>query len=81
MQCGEEHTVARPGGLTRERISQIMKLAWLAPDIQMEILYLSPVPGGRFPISEVAARKIAEAFSWAEQREQWSKLKNSKTLL
>ncbi len=73
--------LARLAGLTRERISQVMKLAWLAPDIQMEILYLPAVHGGRFPVSEVAARKIATVLSWAEQRAEWAKLKNSLTIL
>jgi hypothetical protein len=73
--------LARLAGLTRERISQVMKLAWLAPDIQMEILYLPAVHGGRFPVSEVAARKIATLLSWTEQRAEWAKLKNSLTIL
>ncbi len=73
--------LARLAGLTRERISQVMKLVWLAPDIQMEILYLPSVHGGRFPVSEVAARKIATVLSWAEQRAEWAKLKNSLTIL
>lgn len=67
--------LARLGGLTRERISQIMKLAWLAPDIQMELLYLPPDEGIRFPITERAVSQIAETFSWIEQRKQWAKIK------
>jgi hypothetical protein len=72
--------LARLAGLTRERISQVMKLAWLAPDIQMEILYLPTVHGDRFPVSEVAARKTATILSWVEQRAEWAKLKNSLTI-
>ena len=72
--------LARLGGLTRERISQIMKLLWLAPDIQMDILYLPPTPGGRFPVSEVAMRKIADRLAWPEQHEEWVKLKQSSRL-
>jgi hypothetical protein len=69
--------LARLGGVTRERLSQIMKLAWLAPDIQQEILYLPPTPGGRYPVSELAMRKIGNVLSWAEQRRQWQELKKS----
>jgi hypothetical protein len=72
--CAE---LARFGGLTRERISQIMKLNWLAPDIQIEVLYLQPIPGRRGPVAETSVRAIAECLSWAEQREQWQQLKQS----
>jgi hypothetical protein len=68
--------LARLGCLTRERMSQIMELLWLAPDIQREILYFSPTPAGRFPISEVAARKIAKLLAWAEQRNEWKEIKS-----
>jgi hypothetical protein len=66
--------LARLGGVTRERMSQIMKLIWLAPDIQQEILYLPPTPGGRYPLSEFAVRKIANELCWIKQREQWRQL-------
>src|ERR1700730_13883067 len=56
--------LARLGCLTRERMSQIMELVWLAPDIQQEILELPPTVGGRFPASELAIRKIASILSW-----------------
>ena len=67
--------LARLGCLTRERMSQIMELVWLAPDIQQEILESPPRPATRFPISELAARRIAARLDWVEQRELWRKLK------
>ena len=67
--------VARQTCLCRERVSQIMRLNYLAPDIQMELLYLPPVPTGRYPISETALRKIANHLSWADQRREWARLK------
>ena len=67
--------LARLGCLTRERMSQIMELVWLAPDIQREILEFPPRAATRFPISELAARRIAVRLDWAEQRELWCKLK------
>lgn len=73
--------LARLGGLTRERISQIMKLLWLAPDIQVDLLYLPPTPSGRFPVSEVAMRKIANRLAWPDQHEEWVKLKQASRLL
>jgi hypothetical protein len=72
--------LARLGGLTRERISQIMKFNWLASDLQLEILYLNQAPGERFPVSEVAVRRIAQRLSWTEQRALWRKLKLDKAL-
>jgi hypothetical protein len=69
--------LARLGCLTRERISQIMELIWLAPDIQREILEFPPSGAGRFPVSEAAVRKIASPLSWDEQRYGWQLLKNS----
>jgi hypothetical protein len=68
--------IARLGGLCRERVSQIMRLNYLAPDIQVELLYLPPTPTGRFPISETSVRKIAGLLSWAEQRSEWAQLKD-----
>ena len=67
--------IARQTCLCRERISQIARLNYLAPDIQMELLYLPPVPTGRYPISETAMRMIASLLSWTDQRGEWSRLK------
>lgn len=72
--------VARLACLSRARISQVLKLLWLAPEIQREILYLPRTPGGRYPISEVAARRITREPSWQRQRVLWDKLKQDKHL-
>ena len=72
--------LARLGCITRERMSQIMELIWLAPDIQQEILEFPPNRTGRFPVSEVAARQIAVRLGWVEQRELWRKLKQDRHL-
>ena len=69
--------LARLGGVSRERISQIMKLVWLAPTIQQELLYLPPVPGGNYPISELAVRGIANSMLWSEQQRMWADLKRA----
>jgi hypothetical protein len=67
--------LARLSCLCRERVSQIVRLNYLAPDIQIELLYLPPSPGRRYPISEAAVRRIANLLSWAEQRREWARLK------
>ncbi|MBI4905153.1 MAG: hypothetical protein HY820_16075 [Acidobacteria bacterium] len=74
IDCGEirQHSdLARLGCISRERVSQIMVLVWLAPDIQESVLRLPQVPGGRFPVSEGTLRKIASLPLWEDQREQW----------
>ncbi|MDR3742604.1 MAG: hypothetical protein P4L40_26595, partial [Terracidiphilus sp.] len=38
--------LARLGCISKERISQIMRLIWLAPDIQQEILTMPRTPRG-----------------------------------
>lgn len=72
--------LARLHGVTRERLSQVMKLAWLAPDIQQELLYLPPTPGGRYPISELAVREVANRLAWVDQRTEWNRLKTQHKL-
>jgi hypothetical protein len=67
--------LARLGGLCRERVSQIMRLVYLAPEIQVELLYLPPTATGHYPISETSVRKIANLLSWEDQRREWNRLK------
>lgn len=67
--------LARLGCLTRERMSQIMELVWLAPDIQQEVLEFPPRGVTRFPISEVALRRVASFMLWDHQRAAWAALK------
>jgi len=66
--------LAKRAGVTAERLSQVMKLIWLAPAIQQEILYL-PGCGGRHPLTEHAVRRIAAQWSWPEQLKLWIDLK------
>jgi hypothetical protein len=73
--------IGRLSCLCRERVSQIMRLNYLAPDIQVELLYLPPTPTGRYPVSETAVRKIANLLSWANQRRGWATLKQKHHLI
>jgi hypothetical protein len=72
--------IARLSCLCRERVSQIVRLNYLAPDIQVELLYLPPTPTGRYPVSESAMRRIASLLSWADQRLEWMALKQQHRL-
>ena len=64
--------LARLGCVSRERISQIMMLVSLAPDIQQAVLRLPP--SERAPFSEGALRRIAKIVRWDEQRLEWQRL-------
>ena len=63
--------LARLGHVTRARMSQIMGLLNLAPDIQEEILFLPKTAKGRDPISAREVIHIATQVDWREQRKLW----------
>lgn len=67
--------LARLTATTRERVSQVMKMMRLAPDIQDEILRLPPVRRPQRPITVPEVTAIAEEIVWDDQRESWRKLK------
>src|SRR5262249_8816163 len=71
--------LARRGGVTRARLSQIMNLTVLAPDIQEAILFLPRVAQGRDPIQLRHLQSIALTPAWADQRRRWRKLLVEKT--
>ncbi len=60
--------LARLGHVTRARISQIVNLLNLAPDIQEEILFLPRVLEGKEPITEHQVREIAREADWKHQK-------------
>ncbi|HUU95348.1 MAG TPA: hypothetical protein VM487_06390, partial [Phycisphaerae bacterium] len=63
--------LARLAHVTRARITQIMNLNLLAPDIQEEILNLPPSNDGRDPIAERNIRHIVAIPDWRLQRKMW----------
>jgi hypothetical protein len=66
--------LARLGSVTRARITQIMDLLLLAPDIQEALLFLPPVEGGHDPIHLRELRYVCQAPEWAEQRRRWMEI-------
>ena len=66
--------LARLGYVTRARITQIMNLLNLAPDIQEEILFLPRTVKGRDRLREKEVRPIAAVPHWSRQRKMWAKL-------
>jgi site-specific DNA recombinase len=67
--------VAVAGRVSRARLSQIMRLADLAPRIQEELLFLPSRVAGRDVITEKALRQVSRSIDWDWQLEQWAKLK------
>ena len=67
---------ARALGVSRARVSQIVNLLMLAPEIQEAILDLPMVTTGRDPISERALRQIVADPDWQRQRELWSEVRS-----
>jgi hypothetical protein len=66
--------LARLGHVSRARLTQIMNLLLLAPDIQEEILFLPPRRRGRDPIRLARLQTIALTWNWTKQRRLWKTL-------
>ena len=60
--------LARLGHVTRARVSQVMSLLNLAPDVQEQILFLPRVEHGRDPLVLCDLMPITAAPDWREQR-------------
>ena len=67
--------LARLGHVTRARVTQIMNLLNLAPDIQEAILFLPLVQHGRDPTKDWQVRPIAAEPEWGKQRRMWGSMK------
>ena len=63
--------VARQLGFTRARVTQLLDITLLAPDIQEKVLGLEAVDG-REPMSERALRGVVGCGRWREQRIVWA---------
>jgi hypothetical protein len=61
---------ARKLGFTRARISQLLDLTLLAPDLQEQLLTMETTEGSD-PITEHGLRMVVAKASWWEQRRIW----------
>jgi hypothetical protein len=61
--------------VTQPRITQVMQLLHLAPDIQEELLFLPPIERGRDWVTEKHLRAIAAELDWQKQRRMWMEVK------
>ena len=66
--------LARLVHVTQPRVTQILNLNHLAPEIQEQLLTLPPVTQGRDTLRERQLRPLASLVDWAEQRRRWAKL-------
>jgi len=66
--------LARLGRVTRARMTQVMSLLSLGPNIQEEILFLPRTVKGRDKVQLCHVLPIAALSDWREQRVRWKNL-------
>lgn len=74
-ELASQSELARLARVTQPRMTQLMNLLHLAPDIQEEILFLPPVTEGRDPVHEHMLREVAACADWGEQRRRWRRMR------
>ena len=67
----DQAELAELGHVSRARVTQIMNLLHLAPDIQEIILNLPRTTRGHDPFTERHLRPIAAQSAWRKQRKMW----------
>ena len=65
--------LARLGRVSRARITQIMNLLSLAPDIQQQILSWSGEASGQQSVRETWIRALSAEVIWSRQRDRWNR--------
>ena len=70
--------LAEVGHVSRPRLSQIMQLAQLAPDIQEQVLFLPPTLEGPDRVFESQLRGIARVIDWDKQKELFRTLQETR---
>jgi hypothetical protein len=71
---GSYAAAARLGHVSRARMSQIVALVQLAPDLQEQVLFLQrPSRGHTVPLLRQVLH-VAAALDWDEQRRRWRRL-------
>jgi hypothetical protein len=68
---------ARLGHVSRARLSQILSLLNLAPDLQEQVLFLQRPARGRHALVLRQVLTVAAALDWHEQRRLWRKLRRA----
>ena len=65
--------LAELGRISQPRMTQIMSLLNLSPDIQEELLYLREVIQGKATIHERLLRPLTTEMDWKVQRKMWGR--------
>ena len=73
--------LSRQGCISRSRLTQILNLLHLAPDIQERLLLLEPLDKGREVITEKSLRRLASDWHWERQRERFDALMSRRSQL
>jgi hypothetical protein len=76
----DQAALARFAKISRARVTQIMNLNNLAPQIQHEILFCDRAIDGPSPVSERSIRPIVSKSDWAEQNDLWCKIHTGRSL-
>jgi hypothetical protein len=71
--------LARLGQVSRARLTQIMSLLHLAPDLQESILFFPRVRTGRDPIHLHELQALTALLDWQEQRRRWNTMQDATT--
>ena len=74
-----QSAIARAGDVTRARLSQLMSLNHLAPDLQESLLFLPRVIHGADPIQMRHVIPVTKVSDWNKQRTMWQRLRSSQT--
>ncbi len=69
--------LAELGRISQPRMTQIMSLLNLAPDIQEELLYLPEVIQGKSTIHEWLLRSLTRELDWRVQRRMWGRIRKT----
>ena len=71
--------LARLGQVSRARISQILNLLHLAPDIQEQLLFLPALHQGRESLRLADLQLLCRTWKWCRQRRLWHNLLSRKS--
>ena len=69
---------ARLGHVSRARLSQILSLLNLAPDLQEQLLFLQRPARGRKSPALRHVLTVAAVLDWHEQRRRWRKVRGAR---
>ncbi len=67
--------LAEVGSISQTRMTQIMSLLNLAPDIREELLYVPEVIEGKSAIHERLLRPLTKELDWRVQKRLWARIR------